>query len=157
MEIFKEEQNSHMVVVLGGKVLVIDIDLAIDRATRDAATIDVASVKTSYAVPGGADGATTTGGSVSLAGFISDSLKAYLNAAQQGVEELDVLLVETLGLRIRDSLAYLMRVDELAAVEGDGGLRWFTAMDDLALIVEGFAAKESRAVSQCVISLAGAG
>ncbi|KAH9013577.1 hypothetical protein EDB85DRAFT_2158086 [Lactarius pseudohatsudake] len=36
------------------------------------------------------------------------------------------------GRRLRDALGYLMRLDELAAHEGNGGARWFSEVDALA-------------------------
>ena len=63
MEAFKEEErNGRMTVMLGGKVLVIDVDLAIDRTDPEKPTVSVAAVKTSYAIPNVATSSTTQRG-----------------------------------------------------------------------------------------------
>lgn len=152
MEVFKDEQIGHTAVTLAGKILVLDIDIAIDRTLPDTPGTSIAGVKTSYAVTSGSDGPSTKSGSLSLAGFVSDGLKAYLKEVQQGGEERDVLVVEALGLRLRQSLEYLTRLDELSAAEGDTGLRWFTTMDELALLAEGHAAKEARQAARYILN-----
>jgi hypothetical protein len=134
METFREGDS----VLLGGKVLVLDVDFYIARGEP---TIAVAAVKTSYA---SADGSTTTASSsASLAGFVHDRLAAFL-AARDGVR------VAHLARAIQEHLAYLMRLDRLAQAEGDAGVRWFTGVDELASTLEAGAVTAARAVAECV-------
>jgi hypothetical protein len=130
METFREGDS----VLLGGKVLVLDVDFHIARGA-------VAAVRTSYA---SADGSTTTASSsASLAGFVHDRLAAFL-AARDGVR------VAHLAKKIQEHLAYLMRLDRLAQAEGDAGVRWFTGVDELASTLEAGAVTAARAVAECV-------
>ena len=78
MEAFREEErDGRVTLTLGGKVIVVDINLSIDRQDPQSPRLSVISVKTSYAVPGGAAGSTTQG-STSLDGFLTDSLAEFL-------------------------------------------------------------------------------
>ncbi|TFY58921.1 hypothetical protein EVJ58_g6110 [Rhodofomes roseus] len=103
METFREEEREGRVtVVLGGKVLVIDIDLAVDRADPERPAVSVANVKTSYAIPNVATSSTTQG-SASLDGFLADRVRAFLKelALDEGdgglrwFGEIDALALDT--------------------------------------------------------------
>ncbi|EMD33592.1 hypothetical protein CERSUDRAFT_141813 [Gelatoporia subvermispora B] len=147
METFREEeQEGRMTVVLGGKVLVIDIYFSVDRSSPDSPVLDVASLKTSYAIPNGVAGATTEG-SRSLDGFLADSLRAFLREVQKDTEVQDNVGAARLSGLLADHLAYLMKLDHLALSEGDSGLRWFRDLDNLALRVEEFAMQEAEVLS----------
>ncbi|KDQ57704.1 hypothetical protein JAAARDRAFT_35389 [Jaapia argillacea MUCL 33604] len=149
MESFKEEErDGRMTVVLGGKVLVVDIEMAVDRSDPRKPKIDVGSAKTSYAVPSGSSGATTnTDGSTSLDGFLASSIRAFFVEVQKDEEMQDCLEAARLGKVVADSLEYLMTLDKLASKEGDGGLRWFSHIDKLASTIEPFAKSEAEAIS----------
>jgi hypothetical protein len=54
------------------------------------------------------------------------------------------------GRRLRDALGYLMRLDELAAHEGNGGARWFCEVDVLAKELGKFTQAEAVFLAQCV-------
>jgi hypothetical protein len=54
------------------------------------------------------------------------------------------------GRRLRDALGYLMRLDELAAHEGNGGARWFCEVDALAKELGKFTQAEATFLAQCV-------
>lgn len=54
------------------------------------------------------------------------------------------------GRRLRDALEYLMRLDELAEHEGNGGARWFSEVDALAEELGKFAQEEAAFLAQCV-------
>ena len=153
MESFKEEEREgRMTVVLGGKILVIDIDFTVDRSDLANPRLGVAAVKTSYAVPNGAVG-TTMDGSASLDGFIADGLRRYLDEVQKSEDEQDPVHAAHIANYLAEHLQYLMRLDKLALREGDNGLRWFNGMDRLALeIVEPFAVKEAEAVARYVVN-----
>lgn len=147
METFKEEErDGRMTVVLGGKVLVVDVDLAIDRADPDKPVVSVAAVKTSYAIPNVATSSTTQG-SASLDGFLADRVRAFLAEVQKEPREQDSVEAARLGTLCSESLKYLMRLDKLALDEGEGGLRWFSDIDGLAQETERFAVSECQAIT----------
>jgi hypothetical protein len=147
METYREEERDDgLPIVFGGKVLVLDINFYV---AREPPTVQATSVKTSYA---SAVGATTiASNSVSLAGLIRDALNAFFHVALMDEDERDVLRVAQLAKRVQEHLAYLMRLDHLALAEGSTGLRWFTALDDLALQLEISASERAREVSRWVL------
>lgn len=158
METFKEdlERENRMTVVLGGKVLVLDIDFSIHRASDPLnPRIDIKSLKTSYAVPGaGVDGSATanTEGSASLDVLLAESIAAFLREVQKGAEKHDAIEAERLGKVVVGQLKYLMVLDKLAArkEEEGGGIRWFVDVDELGAGVEKFAAREADAIASYV-------
>jgi hypothetical protein len=152
MEAFREEENEGRVpLLLGGKVLVLDVDFQISRDDPAGLKITVVAAKTSYA---SADGATTiASSSVSLAGFVQDCLSEFLALAQAHEDERDVVQIARLAQRIRGHLAYLMRLDKLAKAEGDLGVRWFTGLDELASSLEARAITDARTISGYVLSI----
>lgn len=150
MEAFKEEQREgHITLILGGKVIVVDMDLAADRSDPFSPRLSVTGVKTSYAVTSGA-ASSTTAGSTSLDAFLAESLGAFLVEVQKDEELQDPDLAAKMGTRIADSLKYLMQLDHLAAEEGEAGLRWFNHNDLLSLDAERFASEEAAAISKYV-------
>ncbi|KAH9002498.1 hypothetical protein EDB83DRAFT_2237698 [Lactarius deliciosus] len=52
------------------------------------------------------------------------------------------------GRRLRDALGYVMRLDELAAHEGNGGARWFSEVDVLAKELAKFTQAEAAFLAQ---------
>ncbi|KAH9166246.1 hypothetical protein EDB89DRAFT_1857632 [Lactarius sanguifluus] len=52
------------------------------------------------------------------------------------------------GRRLRDALGYVMRLDELAAHEGNGGARWFSEVDALAKELSKFTQAEATFLAQ---------
>ncbi|KAF9814586.1 hypothetical protein IEO21_05044 [Rhodonia placenta] len=150
METFREEEREgRMTVVLGGKVLVIDVELSVNRSDPDCPMVTVAGLKTSYAIPNTASGSTTQG-SLSLDGFLADRLQAFLTEVQKEPEEQDCLRAERFGRLFSEDLIYLMQLDQLALNEGDGGLRWFSDIDALAQETEKFAMMEAEAIVGCI-------
>ncbi|EED83025.1 predicted protein [Postia placenta Mad-698-R] len=150
METFREEEREgRMTVVLGGKVLVIDVELSVNRSDPDCPMVTVAGLKTSYAIPNTASGSTTQG-SLSLDGFLADRLQAFLTEVQKEPEEQDCLRAERFGRLFSEDLIYLMQLDQLALNEGDGGLRWFSDIDALAQETEKFAIMEAEAIVGCI-------
>jgi hypothetical protein len=74
MEPFKEaETDGKVTLVRGGKVLVVDLELAMDRNDESHPTLSVIALKNSYTSPTG--GAATTKGSVSMNGFLMDHIQ----------------------------------------------------------------------------------
>ena len=139
-------------MVLGGKVLVVDVDFSVDRADPFNPNIDVANVKTSYAIPNSASGSTsTTDGSISLDAFLAGSIRGFCAAVQKDEEERDPREAARLGILILEQLRYLVMLDRLAARNDDGGIRWFVDIDLLCSTVENFARSEAQAVAECVL------
>lgn len=151
MEAFREEEREgHITLILGGKVVVVDMNLAIDRTDTRSPRLSVTGVKTSFAAPGGTAGSTTQG-STSLDGFLTDSLGEFLDAVQKDEEAQDPEDAARIGTRILGSLKYIMMLDQMASEEGDAGLRWFNSVDTIALEVEKFASEEATLIAQYVL------
>lgn len=147
METFKDEGREGVIsLVLGGKVLVVDIDFLVDRMDPEKPTIQISNVKTSYAIPG----AENTEGSTSLDAFLLHSMQAFCAQVQLPEDELDPLEAARLGLIINSHLDYLVILDRFAERKNDGGLRWFVDVDQLCHVVEEFASSEAQAIALCV-------
>jgi hypothetical protein len=153
MEMFKEEvSDSRIAVVLGGKVLVLDLDFAIDRLSDGSRPhLDVSRVQTSYAVPN-PTGASNTEGSASLNSFLERTIKSFLVEVQKPDEERDVLKAERSGKLILEQLKYLMMLDALAARKEDGGVKWFADVDGLGKMILEVGKDEAESVAKCVHS-----
>lgn len=149
METFKDDsRKAGISVVLGGKVLVVDIDFSVDRTDPSRPKIDVASVKTSYAIPNNADGSTSnTNGSESLDAFLADSIRGFCEEVQRAEDIRDPLEAARRGVFILEQLQYLVMLDGLAARKEDGGVRWFVDVDQLCSVSENFAKSEAEAVA----------
>ena len=148
METFNDpEQNGRTSVVLGGKVLVVDIDFAVDRADPAKPTIDVATLKTAYAIPN-STAESSSGNSVSLDGFLAHAIRAFLGEVQKEDAQRDSVEAARIGNLLSDHLSYLMKLDHLALTEGDGGLRWFSFIDKMSLEVERLASREAAAIQR---------
>lgn len=161
METFKDNlmRDGEWTVVLGGKLLVLDIDFS-SGPTSDVKgpRIEVDRLKTSYAVPNTAiDGPITanTEGSASLDELLAGSIRAFLHEVQKDPEVQDALEAERLGMVIVGHLKYLMMLDKLAARKEDagGGIRWFLNADELGVGVEKFAQSEADAIAAYVPSI----
>ncbi|KAF9649664.1 hypothetical protein BDM02DRAFT_3094462 [Thelephora ganbajun] len=148
METFKEAgTNGKITLILGGKVLVVDIELAVDRSDEERPKLSVIALKTSYASP--VSGATTEG-SVSMNGFLMDYITEFIVEAHKLLGDQDT---KKAGKLIRGFLAhmqYLMKLDGMATQEGDGGLRWFNNIDVLALTAEGRAKAEAQNIARAL-------
>jgi hypothetical protein len=137
MEMFREEeQTGKTTVVLGGKVLVVDIDFNIRRPR-----IDIANVKTSYAVP---ETTSNAQGSPSLDAFLKLSIQAFLDEVQR--EEVDRLEAERLGKFVLEQLRYLMVLDGFATK--NGGVKWFSAADAVEKVVSEVAKVEAEIIAK---------
>ncbi|KAI0350193.1 hypothetical protein OH77DRAFT_1507079 [Trametes cingulata] len=146
MEAFNDpEQDGHSSVVLGGKVLVIDLDFVVDRKNPERPLVDVAACKTEYAIRSSTS-TSSTGNSVSLDGFLADAIRAFLKEVQKDDTERDGVEAARLGRLLSEHFAYLMKLDHLAQSEGEGGLRWFTFIDKMSLEVEKLAGNEADAL-----------
>jgi hypothetical protein len=144
METFKEEEKQgKMTVVLGGKVLVMDIDFNVVRTDPSNPRLYIGSLKTSYASPSG--GASTDG---LMNGFFAEALTGFLTEVQRPSEDQDTFRAARLGRTFCTHLQYLMKLDNLASKEGDSGIRWFNSIDVLALAAERHAQHEATAVAK---------
>ncbi|KAG6866629.1 hypothetical protein C0991_000739 [Blastosporella zonata] len=148
METFKDDgRQGSISVVLGGKVVVVDVDFSIDAVDPDKPRITVSSVKTSYAITS-SDGTTSnSGGSASLDGFLRDSIANFCDEVQKPEDIRNLDKAARLGVTVTEQLQYLVMLDKLAARRDDGGLRWFTGLDTLCPILEAFATSEAEVVA----------
>jgi hypothetical protein len=147
MEVFKEERDGRITITLGGKVTVIDIELAVDRKDIQNPVLNVTSVKTSFAVPNGTSTANTSG-STSLDGFLADNLSAFLAEVQKKPQEQDPENTARIGMRMTEHFKYLMRMDQHALKEGETGLKWFNGCDMISIETERYAAAEGSVVAK---------
>ena len=146
MEAFKDEgANGKVTLILGGKVLVVDIELSVDRSDEERPKLSVIALKTSYASPvGGA----TTEGSASMNGFLTDYIRGFIAEAHKLLWEQDTKKAGKLARGFLAHMQYLMKLDGMASQEGDGGLRWFNNVDMLAVTAEGRAKTEAQSITR---------
>lgn len=146
MEAFKEaETNGKITLVLGGKVLVVDIEFAVDRSEVERPKLSVTGLKTSYATPvGGA----TTEGSDSMNCFLMGCIREFIEEAHKPLGEQDTKKAGKLIRGFFAHMQYLMKLDGMATQEGDSGLRWFNDIDGLALTAEGRAKTEAQIIAR---------
>jgi len=146
METFKEAETSGKItLILGGKVLVVDIELAVDRSDENHPKLSLIALKTSYASP--VSGATTEG-SVSMNGFLMDCIREFIAEAHKPLGEQDTRKAGKMIREFSAHMQYLMKLDGMATQEGDGGLRWFNNIEALALTAEGRAKSEANNIAR---------
>lgn len=149
MECFREEErDGRILLVLGGKVLVVDVEVALHRNDAAGPKLTLTNVKTSYAVPSASAGASNAVGSTSLDIFLMEVIRRFLDEAQRSEETQDCAEAARLAKIVAKSLEYLMSLDGLAAKEGDSGLRWFGEVDRLASSIQGVTKSETEAISR---------
>ncbi|KAG5725899.1 hypothetical protein E4T56_gene5116 [Termitomyces sp. T112] len=148
METFKDEgRQGGTSVVLGGKVVVVDVDFSLNKTELDRPRIMVSSVKTSYAITA-SDGTTSnSGGSPSLDEFLRRCIQNFCDEVQKNEDVRKSDEAARLGVIVTQQLQYLVMLDKLAARKDDGGLQWFTGLDKLCPTLEAFAASEAQAVA----------
>lgn len=148
METFTEEKKEEgkTVIVLGGKVLVIDVELAVVNGT-----LKVATIKTSHALPSGASSNAHAERSDSLDESLCRSWNAYLEEVQRE-DVSSTLKAGQISRVVQKQLAYLMKLDALMVREGDKGIRWFSDVGLMSAVVEKIVKSESDAVLSCVAS-----
>ncbi|KAG6886267.1 hypothetical protein C0993_006677 [Termitomyces sp. T159_Od127] len=147
METFKDDgRQGGISVVLGGKVVVVDVDFSINKAELERIRIMVSSVKTSYAITG-SDGTTSNSdGSPLLDAFLQRCIQNFCDEVQKPEDVRDLEEATRLGVVVTQQLQYLVMLDRLAASKDDGGLQWFTGLDKLCPVLEAFAASEAQAI-----------
>ncbi|KAI0648314.1 hypothetical protein C8Q79DRAFT_905736 [Trametes meyenii] len=148
MEAFNEpEREGRSTVLLGGKVLMVEVNFAVDRTQPERPKIDIATCKTSYDTRNSM-ATSSTGNSASLDGLLVDAIRGFLAEVQKEDAERDSVEASRLGDALSDHFAYLMKLDHLALSEGEGGLRWFNFIDRMSLDVEKLAGSEAEAISR---------
>ena len=130
MQAFSPEEGADTTLMLGGEVLVLDVTLAASTSAAAEPT-----VRMSYA--GSGEGRP----SPAMDGFFSRLVRRAIK--RDGGDEGD-------GRRLRDALGYLMRLDRLAAQEGNAGARWFGEVDALAKELTNITQEEAALLAQCV-------
>lgn len=150
MEIFKEEEkDGRLTLVLGGRVLVIDVELATRRTSSDP-MMRVSSVKTSHALPHGTSGNALAERSGSLDAFLRDSWNAYFETVQRDSPD-NSMKAAQIAKDINAHFAYLMKLDGLASQEGDDGIRWFNDIGLMCGIAERVLEVETASIAKRVI------
>ncbi|KAF9264189.1 hypothetical protein L218DRAFT_863517 [Marasmius fiardii PR-910] len=144
METFKEEKEGGTLLVFGGKVLVIDIDLSISRTEFN---VQVTGVKTTYAASSSTSESSTMDGSSSLDAYLKNSLQRFFSEVQKPEETRNPVEAARLSKIVLDDLRYLVMVDKLAERKGDGGVRWFVDVDQLSSVVEDLSKREAQAIA----------
>lgn len=153
METYKED-GREAGMLLAGTVLVVEVEFSVNREDPLNPKLDVASVKTSYAIADSDSGVTSnTDGSISLDAFLAGSIQKFCTELKKKEEVRDPREVAKLGGFVLDQLRYLVMLDKLAARKEDGGVRWFVDIDQLCSILEKFSKTEAEAVSSYVFYL----
>ncbi|KAF9528552.1 hypothetical protein CPB83DRAFT_315918 [Crepidotus variabilis] len=146
METFKDDSKpGSPTVVLGGKVLVIDAEFAIDRTNVEKPTLKIINVKTSHAL--GAGHSTNPSLSTPLDSFLSESFREYCDEMQKGEESRDSQRASVLRRRMIEHLKYLVLLDGLASRKEDGAIKWFTDVDELTPTLKDLARGEAQAIA----------
>jgi len=132
-------------VVLGGKALVIDVEFTITKENPLKPKLKLAGVKTSNALMAGSSIPTT---STFLDTFLADGILAYCEEMQKEEAERDSERAADLRRTVIEHLKYLVVLDGLASREDDGGIRWFTDIDELCPHLKKVASLESATVAR---------
>lgn len=140
MEVFSEpESDGKRSIALGGKVLVLDIEIVVHPH------ILPPGVNVSFAVPSETN--QTVERSSSLGRLLGGVLQAFvLEAKRCAAAEPEA--VAKLGDRVQQGYKYLMELDRLAEKEGDAGVRWFQEVDNLGSILDNVCKMEINNVRQ---------
>ena len=135
MEAFKDGDVSDgkLTIVLGGKELVIDIDLAINHQ-GSISRVEIANVKTSHALVGHSEN-TLAERSNALDAFLLNALKAYVEEVQSGSSE-SSMRAAFMARDVCAHLKYLMKLDAFASSEGESGIRWFNDIGLMSIIAD---------------------
>ena len=155
MEAFRDDgREDRVVVVLGGKVLVVDIDFTVDRTDRRLPRLDVVAVKTSYAIPNSIS-ESSTDGVYTVESLLADSIRAFCNEVQKDEALRRPREAARLGRSVTDHFRDLMILDSYAQSRECGGIRWFTDVQEVVLETEKLAVAESKAIASYVLRQCG--
>ncbi|KXN90176.1 hypothetical protein AN958_04666 [Leucoagaricus sp. SymC.cos] len=152
MESFKDDgRGGNVTVMLGGKVLVVDVDFSISKENLSRPRARVANVKTSYATSDDASGnSSNTKGSISLDAFLAESVQKYCDEVQRPEEERDAIRAARLAMNVQKQLHYLVMLDRLAEKKDGARAAWFVDTDELCPKVEAFAKSEAEVVASAL-------
>lgn len=149
METFKDEsKEGGSTVMLGGKVLVIDVDFTIKHDDPLNPILELANVKTTNALLSGNANPTTF---TMLDTFLAENIAKYCKEMQKSETIRNPLLAATFRKAVLDALRYLVLLDRLASRKEDGGIRWFTDLDELCPTLMTVATSEAAAIASCVL------
>ncbi|KAJ7209620.1 hypothetical protein GGX14DRAFT_452261 [Mycena pura] len=147
LETYKED-GRETGILLAGTVLVVEVELSVNHEDPLNPKLDVASVKTSYAIPNSDSGVTSnTDGSSSLDAFLAGTIQKFCDELKNAEEVRDPLQVAKLGTSVLNQLRYLVMLDRLAAGKEDGGVRWFVDVDQLCSVLETLSRSEAEVVA----------
>ena len=150
METFKDDsREGGSTVVLGGKVLVVDIDFVIEHGDPLNPILRVSSVKTSNAL---LSGNATSPTSTLTDAFLADSIEKYCIEMQKREQSRNLERASRLRNNVLDHLRYMVVLDGLANRKEYGGLRWFTDIDEICPTLNGLAKSESEVIASWVYS-----
>lgn len=145
METFKDDsREGSSTVVLGGKVLVVDVDFVIEHSDPLNPTLRVSSVKTSNALLSGNANSTT---STLTDAFLADSIEKYCIEMQKREQSRNLERASRLRNNVLDHLRYMVVLDGLANRKEYGGLRWFTDIDEICPTLNGLAKSEAEVIA----------
>jgi hypothetical protein len=144
METFIDGRDDGATVVLGGKVLVIDVDFAIELDGQLNRRLKVVNVKTSNALVSGNTHPST---STMLDLFLLNNIQKYCAEMQKTEDMRNPGLAASIRKNILGQLRYLVLLDGLASRKVDGGVRWFTDLDELYPILNRVATDEAVLVA----------
>lgn len=145
METFKDDsREDSSTVVLGGKVLVVDVDFVIERSDPLNPILRVSSVKTSNALlPGNTNSPTST----LTDSFLAGSIEEYCVEMQKPEKSRNIERASRLRNNVLDHLHYLVVLDGLANRKEYGGLRWFTDIDEICPTLNDLAKSEAEVIT----------
>lgn len=145
MEAFQDgSREGCATVVLGGKLMVIDVDFVVQRNDLLKPKLTVTNVKTSHALlPGNSNSNTSS----PLDSFIAREIQNYCEEVQKDEESRDPQLIASVRRRISEHLRYLVLLDGLASRNNDGGNKWFTDIDELFPVLDELVKIEAQAVA----------
>lgn len=135
--------------MLGGKVLVIDVDFTYRHVNDLISVLEVSSVKTSYAVANNPPPLNTNGSKL-LDVFLKENIQSYCTEVQKPDDIRDTQGASRLKKDILKQLHYLVVLDKLAGKQDVVGIRWFVEVDVLSSTLESYAKKEAEVVASCV-------
>lgn len=144
MESFRgdESREGSLTVVLGAKLLVIDVDFSIQRDDPSQPKLTVTNVKTSNALVTGNSNAST---SAHLDSFLADGIRDYCAEMQKDEDSRDSQRAAALRVCTIEHLRYLVLLDRLSIRKDNGGMRWFTDIDDICPTLNELAKNEAQA------------
>ncbi|KAF9445919.1 hypothetical protein P691DRAFT_777244 [Macrolepiota fuliginosa MF-IS2] len=156
MESFKDDgRGGNVTVLLGGKVLVVDVDFSINKENPMRPRARIAGVKTSYATSDDASGASSnTKGSISLDTFLAENIQKYCDEVQKSEDERDAIQAAKLASNVLQQLRYLVMLDKLAEKKDGARVAWFVDTDELCPKVETFAKSEAEVVASALSMVA---